>query len=44
LKTIFETAIDKYTVNKDKMLRYASRRGKQKLFQEYLNSITKNWQ
>ena len=28
MKTIFETAIYKYTLNKDKMLRYARRRGK----------------
>lgn len=39
LRTIFQEAFNKYTVNQSKMLRYASRRGKKDSFQEYLSTI-----
>ena len=36
LRTIFNGAFSKYTVNQSKMLRYANRRGKKEAFEEYL--------
>lgn len=39
LRTIFQEAFSKYTVNQSKMLRYASRRRKKESFQEYLSTI-----
>ncbi len=39
LRTIFQEAFNKYTVNHSKMLRYASRRRKKENFQEYLSTI-----
>ena len=39
MRTIFNEAFAKYSVNQDRMLRYASRRGKKESFQEYLNTI-----
>lgn len=39
LRTIFQEAFNKYTVNHSKMLRYASRRRKKESFQEYLSTI-----
>ncbi len=38
---IFEEVFEKYTVNENKMLRYADRRRKKKEFNEYLNKISK---
>lgn len=40
MRTIFEVALSKYTVNKNRMLRYADRRSKKGSFCEYLNSIS----
>lgn len=39
MRTIFNEALAKYSVNQDRMLRYASRRGKKESFQKYLNTI-----
>lgn len=39
--TIIKDVFDKYTVNENKMLRYADRRRKKKEFNEYLNRISK---
>lgn len=39
MRTIFNEAFSKYTVNQSKMLRYASRRRKKEVFQEYLSSF-----
>ncbi|GAF05739.1 DUF6577 family protein [Saccharicrinis fermentans] len=39
LRTIFQEAFNKYTVNQSKMLRYASRRRKKDSFQAYLSTI-----
>lgn len=39
LRTIFQEAFNKYTVNQSKMLRYASRRRKKNSFQAYLSTI-----
>ena len=39
MRTIFNEAFAKYSVNQNRMLRYASRRGKKEYFQEYLNTI-----
>ena len=39
LRTIFQEAFNKYTVNQSKMLRYANRRRKKESFQAYLNTI-----
>jgi len=38
---IFKEVFEKYTVNENKMLRYADRRGKKKKFNEYLNLTSK---
>lgn len=38
---IFKDVFEKYTVNENKMLRYADRRGKKKEFDEYLDRISK---
>jgi len=40
MRTIFETAFTKYTINQSKMLRYASRRRKKENFIEILNTIS----
>ena len=40
MRTIFETAFTKYTVNRSKMLRYANRRRKKENFIEFLNTIS----
>ena len=37
--TIFKEAFDKYTVNRNKLLRYANRRGKKKDISTYLESL-----
>ncbi|RLD44055.1 MAG: hypothetical protein DRI89_03795 [Bacteroidetes bacterium] len=39
MRTVFNEAFAKYSVNQNRMLRYASRRGKKENFQEYLNTI-----
>ncbi|MCD4698515.1 MAG: hypothetical protein K8S16_19990 [Bacteroidales bacterium] len=39
MRTIFNEALAKYSVNLDRMLRYASRRRKKDSFQKYLNTI-----
>jgi len=41
---IFKEAFEKYTVNENKMLRYADRRRKKKEFLNYINTIPKYWQ
>lgn len=40
MRTIFETAFTKYTVNRSKMLRYANRRRKKENFIVFLNTIS----
>jgi hypothetical protein len=39
MRTIFNEAFSKYTVNQSKMLRYASRRRKKEVVQEYLSTF-----
>ena len=39
MQTIFNEALSKYSVNQNRMLRYASRRRKKESFQEYLNTF-----
>jgi hypothetical protein len=40
MRTIFKEALNKYSVNKNRMLRYADRRRKKESFNQYLDSIT----
>ena len=40
MRTLFKEALNKYSVNENRMLRYAARRGKKESFTKYLNSIT----
>ncbi len=40
MRTIFMEALNKYSVNQSRMLRYADRRRKKESFNHYLNSIT----
>lgn len=40
MRTIFETAFSKYTVNHSKMLRYANRRRKKEKFMEFIDTIS----
>ncbi len=40
MRTIFEEAMNKYAVNKDRMLRYANRRRKKDDFRVYLSSLS----
>lgn len=40
MRTIFTEVLGKYTVNENRMLRYADRRGKKDSFREYLGSIS----
>ena len=40
MRTIFETAFTKYTVNQSKMLRYANRRRKKEKFMEFIETIS----
>jgi hypothetical protein len=42
MRTIFNEALSKYTVNQSKMLRYANRRKKKVSFENYLKTITNN--
>jgi len=44
LQNIFMEAMSKYTVNKNRLLRYASRRNKKTAFSEYINSLVLNIQ
>jgi hypothetical protein len=40
LRTIYIESLTKYTVNENRMLRYADRRGKKERLREYLNSFS----
>jgi len=40
LRTIYNESLTKYSINENKMFRYADRRGKKESFREYLNSIS----
>ncbi|MDX9847666.1 MAG: hypothetical protein RBT74_11855 [Tenuifilaceae bacterium] len=40
MRAIFQEALNKYTVNVSRMMRYADRRRKKEIFREYLNSIS----
>jgi hypothetical protein len=40
MKTIFLEALSKYSVNENRMLRYADRKGKKESFRNHLNSIS----
>ena len=40
LRTIYQEALTKYSVNENRMLRYANRRRKKDSLQEYLNSFS----
>ena len=42
MKTIFTEALNKYTINENKLLRYANRRGKKEQLQKYLKLINGN--
>jgi hypothetical protein len=44
MRTIFKEALNKYSVNENRMLRYADRRRKKESFAKYINSITNLWQ
>lgn len=39
MRTIFEEAIKNHTVNENRLIRYADRRGRKESFREYLNKI-----
>ena len=39
MRTIFQEALKKYTVNESRMMRYADRRRKKECFREYFNSF-----
>jgi hypothetical protein len=41
METIFREAFEKYTINENKMLRYADRRRKKQIFTNYLNRVSK---
>ena len=41
METIFREALDKYTVNESRMLRYADRKRKKESFSIYLNKVSK---
>lgn len=41
MQTIFRNAFEKYSINENKMLRYADRRGKKEAFNIYSNKISK---
>ena len=40
MRTLFREALNKYSVNENRMLRYADRRRKKESLTKYLNSIT----
>jgi hypothetical protein len=44
MRTIFENAFDKYTINQSKMLRYADRRGKKQELNKFVKTISNLWQ
>jgi len=44
MRTIFNEALGKYTVNQTKMLRYADRRKRKNDFNNYLKTISNYWQ
>ena len=41
MQVIFKNALEKYTMNENKMLRYGDRRGKKEAFNNYLNKVSK---
>ena len=41
MEIIFREAFEKYTINENKMLRYADRRRKKEAFSNYLNRVSK---
>lgn len=43
-RTIFKEAFNKYTINQNKMLRYANRRRKKEELNQFVNTISKLWQ
>jgi hypothetical protein len=43
-RTIFQNAFDSYTINQNKMLRYAGRRGKKEALNKFASSISNVWQ
>jgi hypothetical protein len=44
MRTIFEEAFGKYTINQSKMLRYANRRGKKEELLQFVKIISNLWQ
>jgi len=40
MRTIFKEALSKYSINLNRLLRYADRRGKKEIIKNYLNSTT----
>ena len=44
MRTVFNEAFSKYTVNQNKMLRYADRRKRKNDFNNYLKTISNYWQ
>ena len=44
MRTIFKEAFNKYTINQNKMLRYANRRRKKEELNQFVNTISKLWQ
>jgi len=44
MRTIFENAFDKYTINQSKMLRYANRRRKKEELNKFMKTISNLWQ
>lgn len=44
MRTIFKNAFDKYTINQNKMLRYADRRSKKQELNQFVKTISNLWQ
>jgi len=44
MRTIFKNAFDKYTINQNKMLRYADRRSKKEELNQFVKTISNLWQ
>lgn len=44
MRMIFKNAFDKYTINQNKMLRYADRRSKKEELNQYVKTISNLWQ
>lgn len=44
MRTIFKNAFDKYTINQNKMLRYADRRNKKEELNQFVKTISNLWQ